>query len=46
MTTHQATAVSPLEPIGVPVSRPRRVSMTGVNGWCWANLWLPVLLGG
>ena len=34
---HQATAAIPLPPIGPPVSRPRRVSMTGVNGSCAAN---------
>src|SRR5258707_1113663 len=33
----QATAASALPPDGVPVSRPRSVSMTGVNGWCTAN---------
>lgn len=33
MTAHQTTAMSPLAPIPVPSSRPRRVSMTGVKGW-------------
>ena len=32
-----ATARTALCPIGAPVSRPRSVSMTGVNGWFSAN---------
>src|SRR5680860_1620459 len=37
MPMHQATAMTPLLPIGVPISRPRTVSMIGVNGWYSAN---------
>ena len=37
MPAHQATATAPPLPIGVPSSRPRIVSMIGVNGWCSAN---------
>ena len=37
MPTLQATATTALVPIGVPVSRPRRVSVAGVNGWYSAN---------
>src|SRR6516164_9487997 len=37
MAAHQAIASTPLFPIGVPNSSPRRVSMTGVNGWYSAN---------
>ena len=37
MPTLQATAPMALLPIGVPVSSPRRVSVTGVKGWYWAN---------
>ena len=37
MPAHQAPARRALCPIGVPVSRPRRVSMIGVKGWLWAN---------
>ena len=33
MPTLQATAAMPLVPIGVPVSSPRSVSVTGVKGW-------------
>jgi hypothetical protein len=31
--THQASAIQPVLPIEVPVSRPRTVSITGVIGW-------------
>ena len=34
---HHATACHPLAPVGVPSSRPRRVSMTGVAGWWLAK---------
>src|SRR6266542_4094702 len=37
MTAHQATARTALLPMAVPSSRPRSVSMTGVNGWYSAN---------
>ena len=33
MPTLQATATTAFAPIGVPVSSPRRVSVTGVKGW-------------
>jgi hypothetical protein len=33
MATHHATATHPFEPMWVPSSRPRSVSMMGVNGW-------------
>src|SRR5689334_11578862 len=35
--THQAIVMIRLSPILVPVSRPRSVSFTGVNGWYSAN---------
>ena len=34
---HQASADPRVEPTGVPSSRPRSVSMTGVTGWCAAK---------
>ena len=34
MPRHQATAGPGAVPVGVPSSRPRSVSMTGVTGWC------------
>src|SRR5438034_10105805 len=37
MPAHQATAMIALSPIGVPSSRPRRVSVIGVKGWYSAN---------
>ena len=37
MARHQPTASTPLSPIGVPISRPRTLSMIGVKGWCSAN---------
>jgi hypothetical protein len=33
MTTHHPIACTALQPIGVPSSRPRIVSMIGVNGY-------------
>ena len=37
MPTHQATAQSGWWSSGVPIHSPRRVSITGVIGWCSAN---------
>jgi hypothetical protein len=37
MPALQATAAMAWAPIGPPVSRPRMVWMTGVNGWYSAN---------
>src|SRR5207249_11174509 len=37
MPAHQATAMIALSPIGVPSSRPRRVSVIGVKDWHSAN---------
>src|SRR5690349_22298158 len=37
MPAHQAVAMAPLLPIGVPRRRPRTVSMIGVKGWYSAN---------
>jgi hypothetical protein len=37
MPMHQATARMALLPMGVPISSPRSVSMTGVKGWYSAN---------
>src|SRR6266542_7117546 len=37
MKAHQATANRARLPIGVPMSSPRSVSITGVNGWFSAN---------
>ena len=34
---HQAMASDALSPIGVPISSPRSVSITGVAGWCSAK---------
>jgi hypothetical protein len=34
---HQVTASGALSPLGVPISRPRSVSMTGVTGWLSAK---------
>src|SRR6266545_4549401 len=45
MPAHQATAMTALLPIGVPVSSPRTVSMTGVNGWYSANQRSPTGIG-
>src|SRR6266542_6031236 len=33
MAAHQATVMTPLLPIGVPISSPRTVAMNGVKGW-------------
>src|SRR5262249_49191407 len=40
--THQATVMIRSSPIFVPVSSPRSVSLTGVNGWYSANQRTPV----
>src|SRR5215471_15121172 len=37
MPVHQATAMTALFPMGEPRSRPRKVWMTGVNGWYSSN---------
>jgi hypothetical protein len=37
MAAHQRTEAMPLVPIGVPLRKPRNVSMKGVKGWCSAN---------
>ena len=39
---HQASAWVGFEPTSVPRSKPRRVSMMGVIGWCWATPWIQV----
>jgi hypothetical protein len=42
MPTLHATAAAALAPTEEPVSRPRRVSVTGVKGWYLANCSSPV----
>src|SRR4051812_45268888 len=37
MPAHQASEIHALSPISEPESRPRRVSVIGVNGWVSAN---------
>src|SRR6476620_9485729 len=37
MPAHQAREIQPLSPIAEPESRPRSVSVIGVNGWLSAN---------
>jgi hypothetical protein len=37
IAAHHASAQIQLTPTGVPVSRPRTVSLIGVKGWYWAN---------
>ena len=39
---HQPVAMTALVPMGVPIRRPRMVSMSGVNGWYSANQRSPV----
>jgi hypothetical protein len=37
MIAHHTRAIAASFPSGVPISRPRIVSVTGVNGWYFAN---------
>src|SRR5699024_189913 len=37
IAAHQPIAHHAWSPIGVPIHSPRRVSITGVTGWCSAN---------